>query len=412
MLCRGETCNRDGTARVSARWPTGRPRPLMESGVQAARDTAAGAAGGPRALTAAVDEAVSGLQGSPVQVIAFPSGFSAEQLASQLEELEGIPVAGLTGNGAISAAGAIETGCSAIAFGGETRAGVGVVTEAGGDLRAGARAATEAALGELEDGSDRTAVLLFLDTRTGDQSQAIAGAYAAAGPAVPLAGGAAGGAAPAQIASSRVHERSVVALALARPGPIGVGTAHGCRPIGAPAIVTRSRGRMVLELDGSPAVDAYLSAIGFAGVPLDEREFELLAVTHPLAQPELSGDERVRHVLGREGQALILATHIPENAAVLFTRETPADVVGTAGQAVSESLAALRGARARAALLFDCAGRKRAAGAEVGSEVAALLGAFGPPRPPLAGLFTHGEVARTRGAKGDRNHAIVVVTFA
>ena len=30
----------------------------------------------------------------------------------------------------------------------------------------------------------------------------------------------------------------------------------------------------------------------------------------------------------------------------------------------------------------------------------------------VAGLYTRGEVARTRGAKGDRNHAIVVVGFA
>jgi hypothetical protein len=27
------------------------------------------------------------------------------------------------------------------------------------------------------------------------------------------------------------------------------------------------------------------------------------------------------------------------------------------------------------------------------------------------GLYTHGEVARLRGAKGDRNHAVVTVAF-
>jgi hypothetical protein len=97
---------------------------------------------------------------------------------------------------------------------------------------------------------------------------------------------------------------------------------------------------------------------------------------------------------------------------VLFTRETPAEVVATAGQGVSEAVASLGEDPPRAALIFDCAGRKRAAADSLSHEVEGLLGAFPPPRPPIAGLFTHGEIARIRGAKGDRNHALVVVAFA
>jgi hypothetical protein len=36
---------------------------------------------------------------------------------------------------------------------------------------------------------------------------------------------------------------------------------------------------------------------------------------------------------------------------------------------------------------------------------------MGDPKPPVIGLYTHGEVARLRGAKGDRNHAVVTVAF-
>ena len=204
----------------------------------------------------------------------------------------------------------------------------------------------------------------------------------------------------------------MVAVAIGSHRPIGLGMSHGCRPVGVPAIVTRSEGRRVLELDGEPAAALYQERAGFGGMDLADDAFEAFAVTHPLAQPELNGSERVRHVLGRDGDALVLATHIPVNAAVVFTHETPEDVVGTAGQAVSESVARLEGRSPVAGLLFDCAGRKRAAAGSLGHEVSALLGAFGTRRPPLAGLFTHGEVARVRGAKGDRNHALVVVTFA
>jgi hypothetical protein len=96
----------------------------------------------------------------------------------------------------------------------------------------------------------------------------------------------------------------------------------------------------------------------------------------------------------------------------MFTRETPEAVVATAGQGVSEAIASLGEAPARAALVFDCAGRKRAAADSLSHEVGGILNAFPGGRPPLAGLFTHGEIARIRGAKGDRNHALVVVVLA
>ncbi len=384
----------------------------MESGIQATRLAAAGAASGEEALERAVREAADGLDGAPSLVFAFPSGAAPGALESVGETASavGAPIVGMTGNGSIGDDGALEEGCVALALDRAIAAGIGVVADVG-DLRRAAGDAGARALAAAGEAPYRL-LLLFLDTRTGDQADAVAGAYEAAGPSVPLAGGAGGGGDPMQLAGTHALDRAVVAVALASRNPIGVGQAHGCRPIGAPAIVTRSHERMIVELDGRPATDVYLKETGFEGLDLDDAQFEALAVTHPLAQPELNGSERIRHILGRDGSALICATRVPENAAVLFTRETPADVVATAGQAVSESLAVLGGRRARAGLLFDCAGRKRAAAGSLTHEVAGLLGAFGQDRPPVAGLFTHGEVARVRGAKGDRNHAVVVVALA
>jgi len=65
--------------------------------------------------------------------------------------------------------------------------------------------------------------------------------------------------------------------------------------------------------------------------------------------------------------------------------------------------------------VFDCAGRRQALSGEpdgLAREVGALVSALGPAAPPIAGLYTRGEVARVRGAKGDENYAVVVVTFA
>jgi hypothetical protein len=201
-------------------------------------------------------------------------------------------------------------------------------------------------------------------------------------------------------------------VAVRSEGPTGLGNTQTCRTRGTPSILTRSNGQLVEEIDGRPAEEVYLEQLGFAGVAFDDEEFETMAITHPIAQPELHGDFRLRHVLGRTEQgAIILGTGIPESAVIEFT-ELDFDELLTSGAAsVQAAIDALGGADPKAALVFDCAGRRRALREGIPEEVEAINAAFGDPAPPLIGLYTHGEVARLRGAKGDRNHAVVTVAF-
>ena len=374
---------------------------------------AARAAEGERAASRAIDEAIGSLSAPAGLVLAFPTGIDPAQAARELSADRAATVIGVTGNGAIAVGGSVEQGCAAIAFDRSLGFGVGIAPDASRDLREAGRSAAGKALSSL-DASDRSGplLLLFLDTHSGDQSEAIAGAYEAARSTIPIAGGAAGGSEPAQIVGDRAFRDAVVAVAVDSPGPVGIGAAHGCRVQSVPSTVTRSEGRLLLELDGRPAATVYQEKLGLEGLSLPDEAFEKLAVTHPLAQPELHGAARIRHVLGRQGnEGLLCATHIPVNAAVEFTHEAPDDIIAASSEAVAEALAPLGERPPRAALLFDCAGRKRAVGAALQEEVFGLVDSFPPPPPPLAGLFTHGEVARVRGAKGDLNHAVVVVAF-
>src|SRR5207248_2566889 len=87
-----------------------------------------------------------------------------------------------------------------------------------------------------------------------------------------------------------------VAAMVTSQRPIAVGLSHACTPVSAPSIVTRAAGRTLLELDGRPADEVYAEKVG---ADLDEEELHRAAVRHPLAQPELSGEVRLRHVFGR-----------------------------------------------------------------------------------------------------------------
>ena len=389
----------------------------MTATVETTPFAGAGAATGAGSVTRAVESALAELGAArPSVVFAFPT--PAEDLESDValaQSLTAAPVVGMTGNAVLTADGAHEGACSALALAAPVQAAVRVEASASADPREAGRRAAAGALSAVDSSSGSLVLVMLVDTRSGDQAEAIAGAYEAAGPAVPLAGGAAGGADPFQLAEGRVYTDSVVAVALVSPGPIGVGIAHGCQPRSAPSIVTKADGRTVLQLDGRRAEDVYLEKLGFADVALSDEEFEAVSVVHPLAQPELSGDVRLRHVLGRTPDGgLVCATHLPANAAVEYTDEEPDGIVVSAWDGVSDALRRLGGAPARAALVFDCAGRKRALavhGETLEREAGAVVKSLGDDTPPFAGLYTHGEIGRVRGAKGDRNHALVVVAL-
>jgi hypothetical protein len=136
------------------------------------RLAAAGHAEGPDAAAGAVGKAVRGLEGSrPSLILIFPDGGldAAEQLHQAEAHAVGAPVAGMTASGALGGDGPLDRGCSAMAFGGELAAGVGVAPRASRDLRKAGGEAARAALREVGD-ADRANLLLalFIDTSSGD----------------------------------------------------------------------------------------------------------------------------------------------------------------------------------------------------------------------------------------------------
>jgi hypothetical protein len=356
-----------------------------------------------------VERAIAELGSEPGLVLVFLAGeLEPEAVAAETREAAaGALVAGMTGTAAIGADGVVEAGCSAIAFSASVPAGVG--TAEGADGRKSGREATSRAMAAI-DGVPHGIVLLLVDSESGDQAEIVAGAYAVAGGRIPLAGGAAGGSARARFADGRALSDGVVAVAIGSTTPIGVGVAHGCVPRRIPSIVTRSEGPRVIQLDGRPAQDVYLETLGVDAVADDE--FEVLAMIHPLAEPELSGSVRPRYVRGRDGDgALLCATSIERNAAVEVCDQTPDTIVESAREAVADAVSQLE-RPVGAALVFDCAARSAWFGTPLAErELEAVLDAFGEPAPGLAGAYTRGEIGRARGAKGDRNHSVVVAAF-
>lgn len=380
-----------------------------------ARVAASASAEGSDSCGEAVERAVVGLGEEPGLVLIFTAGdVDPEASAREAQAAaRGGKVAGMTGTGAFGVDQPLKTGCSALALSSSFTTGISAVEAQ--HPRAAGREATAAALAAMGD-APHAVVLLFVDSETGDQAEVVAGAYATAGGRIPLAGGAAGGPVRARFADGRALSSGVVAVAVGARSPIGVGVAHSCVPRGAPSIVTRSEGAHVFELDGRPAEAVYLEKLGVGDGDLDDEAFEKLAMVHPLAEPELGGGLRPRYVRTRAaGGVLVCATSIEENAAVIVCEQTPESIVDSASTAVEDAASRLEGP-AEAAVAFVCAARsvwfEGAEAVGLGQrELNALDAAFGEPAPSLAGVYTRGEIGRSRGAKGDRNYSVIVAAF-
>ena len=159
-------------------------------------------------------------------------------------------------------------------------------------------------------------------------------------------------------------------------------------------------------------MDVYLERVG-GKAEIDDATFEQMAITHPLAQPEEHGNRRLRHILGRTPEgALLCSTHIPAGAKVEFTVLSLDELVRSGLDSVAGSLGSLSNQDPAGALIFDCAGRRKVLGHGQAQEVTAITKTFGDPPPPFAGLYTDGEVARVRDARGDHNHSVVTVAIA
>jgi hypothetical protein len=383
--------------------------PLARTSIRAFAASASAASA--RACAEAVERAIAALEDEPGLVLVFSAGAEDPDVvaAEAQKAAAGASSAGMTGTAAIAADGVVEAGCSAIAFSTALPAGVG--TSDAGDSRTAGCEATAKAIAAIED-APYGIVLLFVDSEAGDQAEIIAGAYAVAGRTIPLAGGAAGGAPRARFADGRALSAGVVSVAIGSSTPIGVGIAHGCVPRGAPSIATRSQGPKLIQLDGRPAQDVYFEKLGVDGADIDDGEFAVLTMIHPLAEPELSGAVRPRYIRARDSDgALVCATDIEQNAAIMICDQTAETIVESARAAVDDAVSQLE-RPAEAVLVFDCAGRSAWFGRELAErEVEAVVAALGGPAPRLAGAYTRGEIGRVRGAKGDRNHSVVVAAF-
>ena len=221
-------------------------------------------------------------------------------------------------------------------------------------------------------------------------------------PGVPVVGGMASGGGPGQnklfFGGDMVGEGAIGVVLRGGP-PIRTIVSQGCKPIGAPFIVTKSDQNIVYSLGGVPPLKKLEEL--FATLSTRDQELAELGLFLGIAMNEYQerferGDFLIANVLGADQRtgAVALGNPVRTGQTVQFHLRDAA--------AADEDLVQLlerdkfqHAHRPAAGLLFSCNGRGTRMFAEPNHDAAAIQRLLGPL--PLAGLFAQGELGPVGG---------------
>lgn len=389
--------------------------------MQSDRWMSVGRAGGAAGFDAGRSAANLALAGEDAKLlIAFASDALDLQatLAGIADAAPDVALVGCSTAGEIATDGPGDASVVVTAFGGP---GFEVATGFARDASAGLRAAgAEAAscLERLTDEREHRVLILLTDGLAGDQQEIVRGAYGVAGAAVPLVGGCAGDdlkmRATHQFHGTEVMADAVVAAALASDSPVGIGVRHGWRRVGEPMLVTGSDMNRVLTIEDRPALDVYLDRLEAPqDVRSDPDAFTRFASTHPLGLASRRGEEHVRFVAGADfdARAIVCIAEVPRGALTWFMEGDDDSVLAATDAACDDALAALEGRAPLGMIAFDCIARRGVLGDQGIRREIARVAARGDGAP-VAGFYTYGEIARTRGISGFHNQTLVVLAVS
>ena len=217
----------------------------------------------------------------------------------------------------------------------------------------------------------------------------------AAGPGCFLVGGltAAAGDAPHRAGDS-TGCLSGVALS---PVAVEVATAlsQGCSPLGPPRTVTRGKRNILIELDGRPALDAFVEDIG-EDLASDLRQVGgLVFAAIPVVGSD-TADYTVRNLVGIDptSKVIAIAEAVPEGGKVLFCRRDRESAVEDMRRMTADLKRRVGNRPIRGGLYVSCAARGPNQFAAPDSETEIIRGALG--EFPMIGFFANGELNRDR----------------
>lgn len=171
----------------------------------------------------------------------------------------------------------------------------------------------------------------------------------------------------------------------------------GWKPMGITRTVTRSREKLLYEIDGKPAVEMYLKYLGKSVDQEDLDVFKDVSVEYPFIVERDQNETGLISPMKIDQQenALVMDVEMPVGTAFWFAQPPDFDIV----EEILDKANQVKGdetTEADALLVFSCAGRPPVLGPMVTEENEGLAKIW---KAPMAGFFTYGEYGREFNGK-------------
>jgi hypothetical protein len=193
-------------------------------------------------------------------------------------------------------------------------------------------------------------------------------------------------------------------LAVALVSGIDIKTAigHGWKPFDDQLVITMAKGKKLLEIDGSPAFDAYTARFKEITPTL----FPEYGMKYPLGFPNISGNYVIRDPLTLNPDRTIeYVSEVPNNAVGRFMQGEIGELIETAGIVAKKAVAGVT--NPQFALVCECISRYLLMGDEFEKELQVMHESIGK-QVPLIGVLTFGEVGCFEEVPFLHNKTIVI----
>ncbi|MFZ2555581.1 MAG: FIST N-terminal domain-containing protein [Minisyncoccia bacterium] len=191
---------------------------------------------------------------------------------------------------------------------------------------------------------------------------------------------------------------------------VGFGSFSGWEGSGVKHVITKSKGNVLYEMDGKPALGIYKEHLGekAAGLPSSALLFPLKLHTDGVS-------DVIRTILGvnEADQSMTFAGDMPEGVTAEFMKASLEKLVAGAAAAASLSMRQIGLVAPELAILVSCVGRKLVFGEHVADEVRAVRTTLGE-QAIVTGFYSYGELCP--GAEGQHqcllhNQTMTITTF-
>jgi hypothetical protein len=201
-----------------------------------------------------------------------------------------------------------------------------------------------------------------------------------------------------QYLNDKVLKSSTVGAGISGDIAIGVGVRHGWNPIGSPMKVTKSKGAVLEELDGKPALSIYEDYFGKKAEEIKKEPLARMAITYPLGMgAEGNAELLVRDPITVDDKgAITCAAEMPMGSEIRLMIGSKEDAIKAAKDAAVQAKEQLKGKEPKAVIIFDCIARKKLFGRSAFEEIQAIKSVLGE-NVPILGFYTYGEIAPLGG---------------